>query len=733
MEMADPEGPEAAVRRVLPSLNFAPDSLPDLESFIARARWRAHPSARALNGVENVLVFLGTIETPPEAFAAEAGGRGLAALTDPTRAACRRLLVAWEDRAGQGAAMTFALETSGDVGPPIGASWIRPENWQRPMTDATIPPERRIDAAMQSVRGLIALNPRPADFEERMRRALDVLDTALRSLGGEGQRLRDRRGSIEVSKDWKLWLDDLEHSVFDEERRVTGAKAPEIAGDAIPTATGPLSGLRVFLSYARPDAATLARPVDRALRQAGAEVWFDQEQEPDKILLDEGLAAQISDRDAFLMCASDEYVERAGYATQELAWAMEQPAAPRGARRFAAAARPGTVLPSIVLPWPLVGVDDSDQESLADRLAAALTVEPIVSPTAPPVRSYGPPPPLALQADIDAIRRRRRHVQRFLEITTDDALALAASDAKDLRANETKERLMSLGRGLDWDGTLAGIEDWPEDPLVRACRWDLASLRVLASLRWPLSGDLKKPDFIAPDLERILTRRNPIVDLPTFCGWADNERRLFLRRQAGLLRALEEMLVRGLYGGLIAEHIRTATIDEWTGATTDRRRETHDFLIEMRVAGAISWRGESATWDHIYKSVVEVLRSQNLWNSPVPQEVLMALSGNTEDIAAMAGDVVWMARHDANLARQMLNVPIWSPPFRIEVWCACGAVRAPRPEPGESVQLSWGLERESRGPPALALEWRGFGHARTTGAARGPAPAAFYRIFSSMA
>jgi hypothetical protein len=594
------------------------------------------------------------------------------------------------------------------------------------MTDVTMLPSERIDAAMAGVRSLIAASPHPTDFAERLGRALDLLEVAIRSLGGEGQHLVKARGEIEVPRDWNAWLADLERSVRDEARRVVGGDRERPIGVAEPTAVGPLAGLRVFLSYARPDSTTLARPVNRALRKTGAQVWFDQEEPLEKTWLDEGLAAHIANCDAFVMCASDEYVERAGYATQELAWALARSEGGGRLRRFAVAARPKTVLPSIVHSWPMVIIDEAGPTALAGRLAAALAAEAGAAPALTTPQAPAPPPPLPREADLEAARYRWRHVRRFLEITPEDALAFAARRADDRRAAETKRRLMALGEGLDWDGTLAGIESWPADPLVRGCRWDLACLRALALLRWPLSGDLSRPEGIAPDLERILTRPSPILDWSTACGWADNERRLFLRRQAGLLRALEELLARGIYGGLIAEHVDGPTIDAWTQAVAARRLEVVDALIGLRLAGTLSWQGDPPTWDALYRRLERYLTSLHdvRWEPPVPNEALMMLGANAEDIAAVAADVAWVVALRVKPARQRFVARNWTRPFDIDIWTALVPGEASGAIPGEGAYLSFGLGPGPQGGFAVILGWCGLGGAAAAGEAWASAPEA---------
>lgn len=720
--MTEAEGPEAAARRVLPALNFEPRSLGGLTSFFSRAQRRVGPSVLALEGIESLLVFVGTVETAAEDFAAEAGERGLAALTEATRAACRQLIVAWEDRTRHGAAAAFVLDKAGNPGSPLGTSWLAPESWPTPMVDAEVPPRQRIDAALAGVRALIAASPRTPDFGERLRRALDLLDMAIRTLGGEGQHIVEARGVIEEATDWDNWLDDLERSIRDEERRVAGGEPEGRIGVAGPIAAGPLAGLRVFLSYARPDSATLARPVNRALQEAGAQVWFDQEEPLEKTWLDEGLAARIADCDAFLMCASDEYVERAGYATQELAWALAHLEGRGRLRRFAVAARPETILPSLVISWPLVVVDAAGPATLVNRLAAALAIEGGAGPAFPAAHTSTVPPPLQSVADLDATRRRRRHVRRFLEITLEDVLAIAEGKT-DRRVAETKRRLMALGEELDWDGTLAGIASWPADPLVRSCRWDLACLRALASSRWPLSGDLSRPDGIAHDVERILTQPSPILDWPTACGWADNERRFGVRRQAGLLRVFGEMLARGLDCGLTAEGVNRPTLDAWARAVADRRREAVDALIDMRLAGALSWQGDPPSWDALYRSLARFLTSLRdiRWDPAVPQEALLMLGANAEDVAAVAADVTWTVALRTQPAQQHFVARNWTRPLKIEIWTALGMGEAPDFVADGVTSLTFGLGIRPDGDFAAILGWRGLDLA-VSGAAWARAP-----------
>jgi hypothetical protein len=243
-------------------------------------------------------------------------------------------------------------------------------------------------------------------------------------------------------------------------------------------------------------------------------------------------------------------------------------------------------------------------------------------------------------------------------------------------------------------------------------------------LRWPLSGELSEPDGIAPDVERILTRPNPVLDWPTTCGWADNERRLALRRQAGLLRAFEEMLARGLYGGLVAEDVDATTIDMWLRAVADRRREVADALIEMRLAGALLWWGDRPTWDAFYRQLARFLTALHdvRWNPALPHEGLMMLGANAEDVATVAADVAWMAALTGAPTRQRFQARNWTRLLEIEIWTALEPGEAPAAVAGDAALLSLGLGPNPAGEFAIILSWSNLMSPPATGTASTMAP-----------
>jgi hypothetical protein len=87
-----------------------------------------------------------------------------------------------------------------------------------------------------------------------------------------------------------------------------------------------------------------------------------------KAWLDIGLADRIGECDAFVTCASDEFAERAGYAMQEVAWALKQRMAGAKTRHLVVVAEPHTVLPTIAANWPLIELHGQGSEALGRLL-----------------------------------------------------------------------------------------------------------------------------------------------------------------------------------------------------------------------------------------------------------------------------------------------------------------------------------------------------------------------------
>lgn len=632
----------AAVRRVAPVLDVHPESIDIPAGLIARARRRGGPALLALRGPHLMLVVYF------DHFAVDEAGRAGAAfeaLPPAVRAACHRLVVGWPAADGVRVA-AFPVDPSGPRPEPVATSWTSRHGWPAPTVDAALSGEAAITAALDDLRAALATSS--ADASER---AVASVGLALRAQGGE---------PIDAVAPWALgaqaqqrWLDRYAHAVRGEWRRATGA--PGSPADVVrisPAATGPLRGWTVFVSYARRDAVTLALPVSDALAAAGATVWVDQAENPDPELLDAGLAEVMAGCDAYVACVSDEFFERAGYSTQELAWALEQS---DGSRARALVSKSETMVPRLVAGWPAVTYDGTPGVDLAGPIAGALlSGDARREATLPPAEPA--PPVLDDELDPAGLRGRARHVQRFLDIRQEQFEAIATGQPDDRRAAAARELLLDPGAGLDWSGHLHDIADWPADPLVRDMRWRLGVMRVVASVRWPLSGVLGEPADIADDVDRLLLHPHPALAWPSVPGWADDERRLAIRYQLSLFRLLGTLLERGLDAGLI--HVDDRRREPWADAVRERRQECLDALVDLRLRRRLGWHADRPVWDGVYRRVLRILRETRAgWNDAVPGTVDALIRACADDVAAAAAETFWVASRTGRTVTRPVPVP----------------------------------------------------------------------------
>ena len=623
----------AAVRRVLPALNFRPDSS-QLDAGTMRRARRRPPWTLSLSGVQKLLIYVGIMPAGSGDLAAErAASSALDALTAAARADCEALLVAWEDPAGQPYAAAYAVTSDHRVGRLLGASWIDPNAWRDPMADASKPVDEALDLTLDQLRDLVARGP----ADDELDRLGAVVDTVLRSAGGEGQTMSGRPGVSAPAAQWSSWLTRYELNVRDEARRVRGGPSAGRIRAAQPAADGPLTGTRVFLSYTRPDATTLARPVLEALRSQGAYVWFDQDEPLDMAMLDAGLAATIESCDAYLLCASNEFFERAGYATQELAWAVQTWRGEAGLRSIVVVTRAETVLlPSLAAEWPVVTLTPE----LGAVLAAKIRATPSRSRGSNTSPSHRSPPPFDVIADPAVVLTRVRHRRRLYELPA-AAVERVMSTSTDRDAEDARiaDRLRNVGADLDWDGGLASADRWPSDPLIRSYRWMLGCSRALASVRWPLSGALSDLDDVAGDVEMMATTTPPILDWPDAVGWGDEERRLLLRFHASALRQLALLLSRDQTLGLI--EVQQPLLQLWARKVPARRQECVDALLELRLAAGLSWSREPLIWDRLYDYWEHALTGMD--TDVVPTEVAFVVAQKVQTVSGVAAQVLWHA------------------------------------------------------------------------------------------
>ena len=292
--------------------------------------------------------------------------------------------------------------------------------------------------------------------------------------------------------------------------------------------------------------------------------------------------------------------------------------------------------------------------------------------------------------------------------------ALVENTARDRRVSLARRRLLDVGEGLGWPGTLADMDSWPADALVQDVRWRLASDRALVGVGGALTdGPGDSPD-VSADVERICMDPVPIVDWPATVGWGDNERRYALRHHAGRLRILHELLGQRLIDGLAS--VPPTLIDTWQEGLTVRRRECLDALVALRLEERLTWRGEPHTWDHLFRGWLEFVR--RLDPSFAPPGPRAALRAAAEDIAAVAAQTSWWASSYGTPASQSFAYSIPAPPTLFTLHSTPAGFSEPAADVARSVVL--GLIAQP-GRASVRLAWTGFGNGDTSGAAIAPA------------
>lgn len=275
---------EATIRRILPALGLDPASFALDRGFLARARRSGKPRPLALKSLATQFVFVGTRLTPdPDAIADRVADEAVTALAPNARAACQRLAIGWSDAEGRFFAAVFLLSEQGKPTDLVARSWSAPEDWPEPMIDVSRPPDESIALALDRLGSIVDTrkNQEPP-FRTRFDRAVKLVDVVLRRFQGEGPDTSIALPESASDATWAGWFTGYSRSVRDEWKRVRGSASAELAArhpgksGEDPGHAGASVRLRVFVSYARPQATTLAQPVERALRSLGAEVWFDQ-------------------------------------------------------------------------------------------------------------------------------------------------------------------------------------------------------------------------------------------------------------------------------------------------------------------------------------------------------------------------------------------------------------------------------------------------------------------------
>ena len=722
---------ERAVRLVLPALDLEPAGFRLDRGFVSRAERSRGYLGSAVNRIECQFVFIGLrAAADPAQELDSVVADALAWLPDPVRTVCESLVIAWVDSGG--AVFAAALDVSASDKPArlLGSSWAAPEAWPEPTIDAAKSGEEILKAALDRLESTVRNrrdNPGSA-FPVDLERVFRVVDIALLRFGGEGQVTSAHPAASASDESWSAWLARYNRSVRDEWKRVRRGAATGTSGGVTVSLNGLLAGLRVFLSYARPDATALAWPIYETLSSCGAEVWFDQERGPDESQLAAGFAETIGRCDVYIMCATDEFVERAGYATQEFAWAMQQYICGGRTRHFLVVAWPETILPAAVAGWPVVEFRGGDLERLGRDLIGHLQrPAPAVPPGATPVPLAVAAPaavaPLPAQADLRLQLRRAQHVLRFDEVDHQAVERLISRNEVDNRHSQAiEERLLHVGDGLDWAGTFKDLDRWPDDPLIRDLRFRLAGMRAVVGARRSLDGDLDWGPGVAPEVMYLATHPTPALFWPAVPGWDDSARRFALRHHAGLLRILSELLRRGLADGIL--DVSDSTIGEWSEELVKRRRECVDGLLALRLDFRLTWRRDPPEWDAIFRSWRKLLLNPACkWREPVPFTVLQLLVANVTEVAAVGAETCWYAsRHEGVAAQSFALQSGFDPAPVIEIY----AVSPGGAEASETLENSvrLGLVAQTGGGAMLRLSWNGprFSPTTATGVSTMSAP-----------
>jgi hypothetical protein len=733
--MVETHDVEMAVRQVLPAVNLDPADFKLDRGFVARAQRSNRYLGTTLNDIHHQFVFIGLrAATDPSEAVDSLASDALESLPESVRAVCESLVVAWVDASDQVFAAALSVSSSGRVGKLCASSWSPPDAWPEPMIDLSKSEDEMVEDAITRLESIIR-NRREnggATFAADIERAFRIIDIALARYGGEGQSTSARPSAAASDESWSAWLNRFNRSVRDEWKRVHREARKGQFSAVKPSANGPLTGIRVFLSYARPDATTLAWPTYEALSSYGAEVWFDQERSPDENQLDTGFAETIGGCDAYIMCASDEFIERTGYATQEFAWAVQQRGGGGKTKHFLVVAPSGAVLPTAVAGWPMVEFTDRDPDEFARNLLAQLQraadVLPPALPLARPVTLRATVAPLPWQADLVSERHRAEHVLLFDEIDLETVHRLFSKNTEDDRHSmETQRRLLDVGAGLDWAGTFEDVDRWPSDPFIRDLRWRLAGVRAVVGTRSPLNGDRDWRTGVAPDVEYLATHPSPIANWPVVQGWDDSARRFALRYHAGLLRVLSELLRRGLDGGIL--HVPSRTIDKWNDELVARRRECADAILDLRLDARLTWRKDPPEWDALFRFWRKfILTAHSAWGE-VPEAVLQLLTGNVIDIAAVAAETGWYASRYKGVAVQSfgLRSGLSSQPT-IEVYASGPEAFDTPGAVHNSVRL--GVVAQRDGGNILRLSWNGIPCTDIKGSRTMPAPDQLDRVMS---
>ncbi len=595
-----------------------------------------------------------------------------------------------------------AAGASFELGPPdrreiVARSWVPRHLWARPVPDPDRTPQDALNEAIALVRQVAGQqsSAQRSDVEGAIRFCGVCCQYAGGIAPAPAEALpRDRHV-------WEVWLADFIDAVEAERLRLFPHTDANDTSEQ--RGSGILDGIRVFVSYAMPTNVQFARPLKRALQSQGAVVWFDQAERPRQDALAEGLRATIASQDVFLLCASRELFENAGYALQELAWVLTLHRDRSWTGAVCVAELDDVAVPRAFESVPRVALSQLDVQRWPEAIVAlVLRARQAPTPVSTEIRAAADQRrPVLRELTLDELRMRATHVSEWWRLDETATFHALQRDSRHATGSPEYQALRDAIRRLTWNGSLATYDSWPADPAVRDARVRLGSLRTLFEI---CSIDVESEDStrdLEADVAFLAERSLPLIVEPPVTGWDDEERRLAVRHHLGVLGAVENVVPRDL-----------------AKLVTERRLDCVDSLLELRASQRVAWDKQRLVhWDGAYHALdAFVYRGADQWAPAPPDWVSLAVAGARSDVSAVFAEVAWRASRSGAPAERVFDAKT------IHGEIAFHVVAAPGEQPSVSIAResarTIGLAASiDHGGASLALEWHE--RAMRVGAARG--------------
>ncbi|MDR4467196.1 MAG: toll/interleukin-1 receptor domain-containing protein [Nitrospira sp.] len=638
---------------------LSPDAVPSEGTLSSRHWWcRYFPSERLVIAAEELPEAL-----DDETTAHRITERALLSLSDAARRDCRAAVIGWIN--AEGIATGAALELGPlDQRSIVACSWLPRHLWPHQAPDPDHTPQKALDEAIALVKQFAT----KASFVQR-----EDVEGAIRFCGVCCKYAKGvapaPAGALPPDRDrWAAWLADFIDAAEAERLRLfphtTALETLE------QRASGILDGVRVFVSYAMPTNVQVARPLKRVLESHGAVVWFDQTERPEENELASGLREIIEAQDIFLLCASRELFENAGYALQELAWVLNLKRDRSWSGAVCIAELDDVAVPRAFENVPRVALSRLNVDRWPEIIVSLVLqarnegTRLLTDTTVAPDQTIGPRPML----ELDDLRLRARHASAWWHLDETALLHALRTDILHATRSAEYQALRETIRRLKWEGTLATYGSWPADPAIRDVRVRLGTLSTLFLIcALDLEGNHTILDLEA-DMAFLAEQPLPLIAEPAVAGWDDEERRFAVRHHLGALSHIDEVIRRGLATALVL-HTTPPRRDRWESAIRERRLDCVDCLLELRTRERVAWdKRRSVHWDGAYHALDGFLYGGVDQWSPVPPDwVRLAVAGERSDLSAVFADVAWRAsRSGARAERVFEATTIWGQmPFHV--------------------------------------------------------------------